>query len=85
MAAEPCAGCGIYADPHPMVHIEHDDASDERVSVPVCDDCWKDPAHRTRRALRGAFHLLKDAPSALAASKRLLKQSRAGENIGVSL
>lgn len=57
---ERCGGCDAEATQHPYVAVMHaDDAAELSVShtsadnpnwvgVPVCEACWRDPAHRVR-------------------------------------
>jgi hypothetical protein len=44
---EVCLGCGVVAEksPHPWVGVTRDEDGNMN-SWPVCDACFKDPAHR---------------------------------------
>ena len=43
---EPCAGCDVEADRFPMVGVTMDRETGEWEAFPVCEMCWRDPAHR---------------------------------------
>jgi hypothetical protein len=70
-----CAGCGIYAEKHPMVAVmATGDASvlplasskdGKFVVVGVCNDCHQDPAHR-HVPIKGAFFTPEQATDAVA-------------------
>jgi hypothetical protein len=69
--AETCYGCGAEAPAgttHPMISvvnakdvekgtrsIANPNQDSAFVAVPVCDACWKDPAHRSAHAIKGHF------------------------------
>lgn len=81
---EECRGCGIVAkDVHPMVAIMKDEASQRMFSAPVCDECWKDPEHRTKDMLKAHFHYRAEGPGGLEASNRMLEASKRGEHQGI--
>jgi len=43
---EPCTGCGAIAPQHPIVGVARDRETGEMSAFPVCEPCWRDPAHR---------------------------------------
>lgn len=68
---ETCAGCGTQAEEHPIIGVVHKDDEAAPLAVihsldnpdwkgiPVCDACWRNPAHRKNQLkchffLRGA-------------------------------
>lgn len=51
---EACAGCGASAQKHPWGCVWNFNDGRGAVSQPCCNDCYKDPAHRTTK-LRGHF------------------------------
>lgn len=46
-AREECAGCGARAGRHPWVGIRHVEGGGFE-ALPICQECWQDPAHRKR-------------------------------------
>lgn len=42
-----CAGCGAEGI-HPMVGVYRDEETGQHAAAPVCEACWRDPAHRTK-------------------------------------
>ena len=57
-----CAGCGARSATHPWVGVMRE--GDAFVSVPVCEDCWRDPGHRKVK-LKAHFFPAKDAAFAV--------------------
>jgi hypothetical protein len=55
---EACVGCGAEAEKHPIAAVVRDEP--QWKSVPVCDPCWRDPAHR-KAPIKGHFFLRTDA------------------------
>lgn len=63
---EACSGCGAIAAAHPIVGVTRDkEDSGKWATFPVCDACWRDPAHRTA-PLKMHFFARPDAENALA-------------------
>lgn len=82
---EICAGCGAQADQFPMVGIGRQDLAAETgplVEHPVCDACWRDPAHRTT-PLKVHFHTRANASVAVATARILEEKSKRGEDISI--
>lgn len=63
---ETCAGCGAQVAQHPYVAVCRD-ASGAWVALPVCLDCWREPAHRTTQ-LKAHFFPVRLAAQAVAAA-----------------
>lgn len=43
---EVCTGCGAAAPVHPMVGVARDRETGGMAAFPVCEACWRWPAHR---------------------------------------
>lgn len=55
---EVCKGCEAEAEQFAMVAVVRNDgdpALGAFVAVPVCDACWKDPAHQTVQRLKAHY------------------------------
>lgn len=59
---ETCVGCGVEAGQHPIIAVVRDEPA--WASKPVCDRCWRDPAHRAT-PIKGHFFNRGDAAVAL--------------------
>ncbi len=70
--SEPCAGCGVFADNHPIVGIKMDEDG-KFGAFPVCGTCHRDPSHRTS-TLKMHFFPVK--------MKALALERAGSENIG---
>lgn len=83
---EACAGCGIQTTgQHPYVGIGRADLetnTGEMVAHPVCEPCWRDPAHRVH-PLKMHFALRADADRAVRAARTTDALSKQGADIGV--
>ena len=64
---ELCIGCDATAPTHPYVGVGRDRAG-AWDAFPVCEACWKDPAHR-KGTLKMHFFPRSQADSALAAAE----------------
>ena len=60
--ADLCSGCGAIGE-HPWVGIGKDEESGTWAAFPVCDRCFRDPAHR-QRVLK--YHFAPKAQAAIA-------------------
>lgn len=84
---ETCVGCGIQTTgAHPYVGIGRKDLAENTgpmVAHPVCEPCWRDPAHRVH-ALKMHFTHLVGASAALSGARMTDAQSKAGLEIGVA-
>jgi len=72
---QPCVGCGILSDAHPVVAVMLPSDVPEGVpqsipgpngfvAVPCCHKCWTEPDQRPR-PIKGHFFLAKDAPAGI--------------------
>ena len=85
---ERCVGCGIAAQSHPIVGVGRADlsaGSGDLVAHPVCDLCWRDPAHRTLGAVKVTYFPRAEAARAVAAAKAMDAASKRGEDLGVGM
>ena len=65
---EICSGCGLAAPRHPIAGVTRDD--DGRMAeFPVCEECWRNPAHRTA-PLKMHFFSRAQAETAVDAAER---------------
>lgn len=59
-SGEQCAGCGVYAEAHPIVGVTSaDDLGKLFFHFPVCKKCHEDPSNR-QRVLKASFFERKD-------------------------
>lgn len=45
---ELCSGCGAVAPRHPIAGVARDRETGLMTAFPICNACWRDPAHRQR-------------------------------------
>lgn len=74
-----CVGCGAESSAHPYVGIGKD-GHHEIQALPVCEACWRDPAHRTRQ-LKMHFFTASVAGRALSAARAMDERSQRGEDL----
>lgn len=78
---EACTGCGAVADKHPIVGIARSETEGFEAH-PVCEECWRDPAHR-EQPLVMHFHHRHNAEQAIRGAEEAYRQSEAGDDIGI--
>jgi len=80
---EVCAGCGAKADEHPYIGVMHkskdadypqaklftDLGSSQHSAHAVCEECWRDPEHRTTEKHRLPMHFYTREGAVLAMEK----------------